>query len=56
MIYFIQHNRIVHPNSTFVVAPKFIAAIYGGGKRADVLAKLAEKIAACGVDEPAKGG
>jgi hypothetical protein len=27
-----------------------------GGMRKDVLAKLAEKIAACGVDEPAKGG
>ena len=27
-----------------------------GGMRKDVLAKWAEKIAACGVDEPAKGG
>jgi len=27
-----------------------------GGMRKDVLAKLAEKIAACGVDEPAKDG
>jgi archaea-specific RecJ-like exonuclease len=27
-----------------------------GGMRKEVLAKLAEKIAACGVDEPAQGG
>ena len=55
---FLSNNRIVHPNSTLVVASKFKAAIYGSGKRAYVLAKLAEKIAACEVDEvpAAKGG